>query len=40
MAKRLLSATVALLGIALVAGLAAPAAAWEPTKPVEFIVPA
>jgi tripartite-type tricarboxylate transporter receptor subunit TctC len=40
MAKRLLSATVALLGIALVAGLAVPSAAWEPTKPVEFVVPA
>jgi putative tricarboxylic transport membrane protein len=32
--------TLALLGIVLSAGLAGPALAWEPTKPVEFVVPA
>ena len=40
MAQRLMAAAVAILGIALVGGLAVPAAAWEPTKPVEFVVPA
>ena len=40
MAHRVMRTTVALLGLALLGGLAAPAAAWEPTKPVEFIVPA
>jgi hypothetical protein len=35
-----MTAAVAILGIALVGGLAVPAAAWEPTKPVEFVVPA
>jgi putative tricarboxylic transport membrane protein len=40
MAERLMAAAVAILGIALVGGLAVPAAAWEPTKPVEFVVPA
>jgi putative tricarboxylic transport membrane protein len=40
MAQRLKTAAAALLGIALIGGLAAPAAAWEPAKPVEFIVPA
>ena len=40
MAQRLKTAAIALLGIALLGGLATPVAAWEPTKPVEFIVPA
>ena len=41
MAQRSLNVSVALLGIALMMGsLAAPVAAWEPTKPVEFVVPA
>jgi putative tricarboxylic transport membrane protein len=40
MAQRLMTAAVALLGLALVGGVAVPSAAWEPTKPVEFIVPA
>ncbi len=41
MAQRPMTVSVALVGIALVVGsLAAPAAAWEPTKPVEFVVPA
>src|SRR5262245_9312677 len=32
--------TLALLGTVLFAGLAGPVLAWEPTKPVEFVVPA
>ena len=32
--------TIAFLGIVLSAALASPALAWEPTKPIEFIVPA
>jgi tripartite-type tricarboxylate transporter receptor subunit TctC len=40
MTYRLLRGAASLLSLALLATLAAPAQAWEPTKPVEFIVPA
>jgi tripartite-type tricarboxylate transporter receptor subunit TctC len=40
MTRRVILTAVALLGLTLVGGLAAPLEAWEPTKPVEFIVPA
>ena len=40
MAYRVLRSAVGLLGLLLLGGLAAPGEAWEPTKPVEFIVPA
>ncbi len=40
MAHRVMTAAVALLGLTLLGGLAGSVEAWEPTKPVEFIVPA
>jgi tripartite-type tricarboxylate transporter receptor subunit TctC len=40
MAQRLMNVAVALLAMGLVGAPVAPAAAWEPTKPVEFVVPA
>ncbi len=40
MAHRVMTAAIALLGLALLGGLAVSVEAWEPTKPVEFVVPA
>jgi tripartite-type tricarboxylate transporter receptor subunit TctC len=40
MAHRVMTAVVAILGLTLLGGLAGSVEAWEPTKPVEFIVPA
>ena len=40
MIRRVLGSAVALLGLAVLGVPVSPAEAWEPTKPVEFIVPA
>jgi tripartite-type tricarboxylate transporter receptor subunit TctC len=40
MVHRVMRISIALLGLAVLGDLAGSAEAWEPTKPVEFIVPA